>query len=188
MLSSTWLACGVVSYLLLNMFCWMQCVLQCKVCLLQCVLQCELYSLQCVLQCEFCSTHVWHVVFVAACVAVWVVFDMAQWYAAYMWDMTHSYVWHDSFICETWLIHMCDIFDMARWYAAWRIHTCHGLSHEWHDSFICVTRNTTHCVWHDAFISVPWPIRLCGMTHSYVWHGTFARYTTNSYMWHDSFI
>ena len=23
-------------------------------------------------------------------------------------DMTHSYVWHDSFICVTWLIHLCD--------------------------------------------------------------------------------
>ena len=23
--------------------------------------------------------------------------------------MTHSYVWHDSFICVTWLIHMCDM-------------------------------------------------------------------------------
>jgi len=23
--------------------------------------------------------------------------------------MTHSYMWHDSFICVTWLIHMCDI-------------------------------------------------------------------------------
>jgi len=48
----------------------------------------------------------------------------------YIWDMTHSYVWrfhdcdivshmcevtnpylrHDSFIFETWLIHMCDVF------------------------------------------------------------------------------
>ena len=24
-------------------------------------------------------------------------------------DMTHSYVWHDSFICVTWLTHMCDM-------------------------------------------------------------------------------
>ena len=27
----------------------------------------------------------------------------------FMWDMTHSYVRHDSFICETWLIHMWDM-------------------------------------------------------------------------------
>jgi len=40
-----------------------------------------------------------------------------------MCDMTHSYVWHDSFICVTWLIHMCDMTH----------------SYVWHDSFICVT-------------------------------------------------
>jgi len=32
-------------------------------------------------------------------------------------------VWHDSFICVTWLIHMCDMTH----------------SYVWHDSFICVT-------------------------------------------------
>jgi len=26
-----------------------------------------------------------------------------------MWDMTHPCVWHDSSICVTWLIHMCDM-------------------------------------------------------------------------------
>ena len=26
-----------------------------------------------------------------------------------MCDMTHSYVWYDSFICVIWLIHMCDM-------------------------------------------------------------------------------
>ena len=40
----------------------------------------------------------------------------------HMCDMTHSYVWHDSFICVTWLIHMC---DMTR-------------SYVWYDSSICV--------------------------------------------------
>jgi len=41
----------------------------------------------------------------------------------HMWDMTHSYVRHDSFICETWLIHM---WDMTHSYVR-------------HDSFICET-------------------------------------------------
>jgi len=27
----------------------------------------------------------------------------------HMCNMTHSYVWHDTFICVTWLIHMCDM-------------------------------------------------------------------------------
>jgi len=43
--------------------------------------------------------------------------------------MTHSYVWHDSFICVTWLIHTCDM-----------THSC-----VWHDSFICVTRLSHIC-------------------------------------------
>jgi len=38
-------------------------------------------------------------------------------------DMTHSYVWHGAFICETWRIHMCDMPYL----------------YMWHDSFICVT-------------------------------------------------
>jgi len=32
--------------------------------------------------------------------------------------VTHSYVWQDSFICVTWLIHMCDT----------RIHMCHNVT------------------------------------------------------------
>ena len=28
-------------------------------------------------------------------------------------DMTHSQVWHDSFLCVTWLIHMCDVLLQA---------------------------------------------------------------------------
>ena len=53
--------------------------------------------------------------------------------------MTHSYVWHDLFICDmthsyvTWLIHMC---DMTYSYVTWLIHKCHA-------AFICAM---TH--WH----------------------------------------
>jgi len=35
---------------------------------------------------------------------------------------SHSYVWHDSFIWVTWLVHMCGVTR----------------SHVWHDSFTCV--------------------------------------------------
>jgi len=31
-------------------------------------------------------------------------------------DMTHSYVWHDSFICVTWLIHTCDMTHSHVWF------------------------------------------------------------------------
>jgi len=45
-------------------------------------------------------------------------------------DMTHSHVWHASFVRVTWLIHMC--------------YTTH--SYVWHDSFICVTWPIHTCV------------------------------------------
>jgi len=87
--------------------------------------------------------------------------------------MTHSYVWHDSFICVTWLIHMCDMTH----------------SYVWHDSFICVTWSIHMCdmthsyVWHDPFICVTWSIHMCDMTHSYVWHGSFICVTVMSHIW-----
>jgi len=42
---------------------------------------------------------------------------------AHVCDMTHSYVWHDSFICVTWLIHMCDMTHSYVWrdpFCEWR--------------------------------------------------------------------
>jgi len=83
----------------------------------------------------------------------------------HMFGMTHSYVWHDSFICVTWLVYTCDmtirICGMANLYV-------------WHDSFICVTWllhmfDMTHSyVWHDSFKCVTWLIHTCDMTHSYI--------------------
>ena len=72
--------------------------------------------------------------------------------------MPHSYVWHDSFICSTWLIHMCDM-----------THSC--VSYE---AFICETWLIYVCdmnhayVWHDSFICVTWLIHTCDTAHSYV--------------------
>ena len=88
------------------------------------------------------------------CVAAWLI---------HMCDLTHPYVWQDSFICVTCLIHMC--------------HMTH--SYVCHDSFICVPWlihmcDMTHSyVWHDSFICVTWLIHMCDMTHSYVCHDSF---------------
>jgi len=78
-----------------------------------------------------------------------------------MCDMTHTYVWHDLYICVTWLIHKCDMTH----------------SYVWHDSYICVTwlihmcdmthTYVWHDVWHDLSIHVTW-LCLCDMTVS-VW-------------------
>jgi len=88
----------------------------------------------------------------------------------YTWDMTHSYVWHASFICVTWLIHMCDLTD----------------SYVWHDSFMRVTWlihmcDTTHSyVWHASWripIRETRLIHMCDMPHDvflYVRHDSFV--------------
>jgi len=101
--------------------------------------------------------------------------------------MTHSYVWQDSVICVTWLIHMCD-----------RTH-----SYVWHDSFIYVTWlihmcDMTHSyVWHDSFIT--WGraaranlvafalIRNFLQSRSDLWN-TSAVDMTNSCVWLDPFM
>ena len=105
-------------------------------------------------------------------------------------------VWKDSFMCVTWLIHVCDMTHSCVWHdsfirmtwlivwirVTWRSHVCEVThSYMWHCSFICVTwlirmRDMTHSsVWHDAFIRVTWRIHTCDMTHSYVWHDSTSR-------------
>jgi len=113
--------------------------------------------------------------------------------------MTHSCVRHDSLVCETWLIHMCDMTH----------------SYVWHDTFICETCLIHICdmtysyVWHASFICVTWLNHMCDMTHSYVWHDSFIYVTwhihvsvelatikspvsylilPDSYMCHDTFM
>ena len=95
-----------------------------------------------------------------------------------------SYVWHDSFMCVTWFIHMCDITHSYMWYDSSKVPN----RLEVPDlgpivviivSLICVTWlifmcDMTHSyVWHNSFICVTWLILMCDMTHSYVWHDSF---------------
>jgi len=72
-------------------------------------------------------------------------------------------VWHDSFICVTWLIHMCVTWNSQ----------CHALhlkvcemarSYVCHDSFICVRLDCFILVWCDSFIYVWHDSLIC------VWH------------------
>ena len=89
--------------------------------------------------------------------------------ANYVWDLTYSRVWNDSFIfasyhtytrvsSNTWMHHVAHINQL--------------LSQIW----ICVTwpihmYDMTHLyVWHDAFTCVNWIMYMCDMTHSYAWH------------------
>jgi len=87
-------------------------------------------------------------------------------------DRTHPYVWHDSFIHETWLIHMCDMTH----------------SYMKYDLFICVTwlihtwNMTYSYVWHDSFILEIWLIHMCDMTHSYMKYDLFICVTSLMHM------
>jgi len=79
----------------------------------------------------------------------------------YMCDMTR--LWHDSFMCVTWLIHTRIIHTMiCNICGTWRIFP--GVIR---DSCVCMTRlvytyNITRLyVWHDSFICVMWLIKTC---------------------------
>jgi len=103
-----------------------------------------------------------------------------------MCDMTHSYVWPDSIICATWLIHnLCDMTHSCvtcLFYVCFVTHSNVGREHldgtsldlltcvtwpidEWHDSIICA---------HDSFICVTWLIHMCGVTFSDVCRDSFT--------------
>jgi len=105
--------------------------------------------------------------------------------------LRHSYVWHDSFICVTWLISicMCDMTHSYVWHdsflyicVTWLIHMC-GMTHSW--MYVC----------HDSFICVTWPLRCiiiimsvrractCDTIHLYVWHNSFTCVTWFIHMW-----
>jgi len=97
----------------------------------------------------------------------------------------HTYMWHDSFICVTWLFHVCD--------------TCLDYFIEHDPAHLRSPSNT--CI-----RCVTWLIHMCDMTPSYVWHDIFISSSTklpsgllsltnshmcdvtHSYVWHDSFI
>jgi hypothetical protein len=93
--------------------------------------------------------------------ALWVQRDSPDFRAhTHLWARTDlclcrsSPLWHDSFICATWLIHMCDMTH----------------SHLRHDSFVCVTWLIHMCdisrwsYWHDSFLRVTWLFHTRDMT------------------------
>jgi len=72
--------------------------------------------------------------------------------------VTHSYVCHDSFTREPWLIHMCDthhscVQGEAYWCVTGLIHVC-AMPH----SYVC----------HDPFTHEKWFIHTCDTSLSYV--------------------
>ena len=89
-------------------------------------------------------------------------------------------VWHDSFICLTWLLlnvsHHCTLEDLV-WVRESRTH-CHEFI--FMNLFICVTRLLFfQCVDTVSLLSIS-----CEMCE----RGSHERMVTNSYVWHDSFV
>jgi len=121
--------------------------------------------------------------------------------------MTGSWVWHDSFICATRMIHVCNMIHKPL--AVFLRHVC-----VCHDSFMCATWLTHVCdmngsyLRHDSIsrrgivltgrvshwsyscficVCVTWGIHMRGMTVCVTW-GIHMCYMTHSYLLHDSFI
>ena len=79
-------------------------------------------------------------------------------------DMTHSCVWHDSFMRVTWLIYACDMTHSCVWHdsvtsATWLINKCDMIHLRlWHDLRL----------WHGSFIGVTWPVHEWHDPHVYM--------------------
>ena len=85
-----------------------------------------------------------------------------------MCDMTHSRVRHDSWLCVTWLIYVCDVThaEHRQFWEDRRLYHSHL-----REKCLCVTRlphvcDMTHVyMWHDSFTCATWLMSICDMTH-----------------------
>jgi len=112
-----------------------------------------------------------------------------------MHDMTHLYVWHDSFICVTWDIHMCAmthrgheddgslIYNCLTWLIYLRnpqlIYVC-DMTHLYAQNNDSQMSHVTHMCY------------MCDMTHLYVQlmmcANSSVSHCAHTYVWHDSSI
>jgi len=105
---------------------------------------------------------------------VWrVLLVCVRWAFMCMYDMSRSYVWHDSFICMTCPVHMCDmshsyvrhdLFICVQWAFICVCDVCVC-------AFMCAWRRMCACLRRASLVRVRWAfIHMCAMYRSYVWH------------------
>ena len=114
-----------------------------------------------------------------------------------MWCRTHVYVWHDTFLCVTWLIHMCAMTCAYVWHDAcicltWHIYTCGVTSwYVWHAvcyilPYNCITLHHAATATHVYMLHITDRWDVCRMTRSYVWHDSFICVTWLMHMCNSS--
>jgi len=103
--------------------------------------------------------------------------------------MPPSYLRHDIFLCESWLIHWHVRISFCRLVLLFVTFSFVTHSHSWRIvifvTFTCATWLIS--MWHDPFTCATWLIYMCDTTHSCVWHDPFICATWLIPMWHDSF-
>ena len=78
----------------------------------------------------------------------------------------HLHVWHDSFICMKWHVHMCDMPHLHMWHM------------QWHTNAIHMCDMTHSYVWNHMFTSVMCLVYIRDTCNGSQWH---------SYVQHDPF-
>jgi len=100
----------------------------------------------------------------------------------HMCDMTHSYVWHDALVRVTWRIHMCDMTHVYLCHdsficATWPIHL-NANDVQMNESRRCIQMNESHrCTWILKTLHIHVNVNdlhICDTTHSYVRHDSLT--------------
>jgi len=133
--------------------------------------------------------------------------DVTHW-SIYVRDVTALDVWHDSFMCVTWLLHMLIHLQSptstpvtcVTWLidpficVTWLLHVCDiTLSHVWHDSFIVwFTFRARHCPL-PSITRVTWPVThwsiyVRDVTALDVWHDSSHKLCPRLHVWRDPSI
>jgi len=79
-------------------------------------------------------------------------------------DMSHLYLWHDSFVCVTWHISTCNMTHSRQGSAG--CGACAQMPTRTSSCGISASDMKYLYLWHEPFISVTWLIYMCNITHS----------------------